>query len=388
MVKQISFKNYKLFKKKQTLELRPITILIGKNNSGKSAITKLPTMIASSLTGKSSAPLNWVNKISDDSNDTIELGASFEDLVYNRQSIGNIEIGISNFLNDIDSQSTKNLQTLEVIVAKSEILEYRLNGIEKDVSTTKFKGFLPKGKKIEGLSLNIDYIGAFRAIPKSNYSSDNEEFSKIGIDGRNAYQTLIQDFFYDNLLIPKISQWYENNFETWKIEVLKIDAKTEIIYQVTISNKDIVPINITNVGQGIHQVLPLIVRSYIIDEEPVLIIIEEPETHLHPAIHGNLAERFVNSFQEDSNKNYLIETHSQNFVLRMRRLVAEGKLSKDDLAIYYVDFDEQKQESSLKLIEVDGLGRVSFWPEGIFNETLTETIGIRTAQTSSKQHGN
>lgn len=57
--------------------------------------------------------------------------------------------------------------------------------------------------------------------------------------------------------------------------------------------------------------------------EPTLIVVEEPETHLHPAAHGDLAERFVDSFIEDSNKRYLIETHSQNFVLRLRRLIAE-----------------------------------------------------------------
>ena len=52
MINKISFKNYKLFKEKQTLELKPITILIGKNNSGKSAVLKLMTLIEGALGGK------------------------------------------------------------------------------------------------------------------------------------------------------------------------------------------------------------------------------------------------------------------------------------------------------------------------------------------------
>ena len=52
MINKISFKNYKLFKEKQTLELKPITILIGKNNSGKSAVLKLPVLITSGLEGE------------------------------------------------------------------------------------------------------------------------------------------------------------------------------------------------------------------------------------------------------------------------------------------------------------------------------------------------
>ncbi len=45
MITKIKFKNYKLFKQTQTLEIKPITILIGKNSSGKTAVLKLPTLI-------------------------------------------------------------------------------------------------------------------------------------------------------------------------------------------------------------------------------------------------------------------------------------------------------------------------------------------------------
>jgi len=102
---------------------------------------------------------------------------------------------------------------------------------------------------------------------------------------------------------------------------------------------------------------------------------------LHPAAHGSLAQRFVESL-EDKNKSYLIEAHSENLVLRMRRLIAEGLLNKDDLGVYYVHFDEYTKESSLQLIDVDEEGEVSWWPEGIFSESLNEVIQIRNAQKS------
>ena len=242
-----------------------------------------------------------------------------------------------------------------------------------------FKGFLLNGKKIEGLNISIDYLGAIRIEPESDYIFSNHEYDKIGLKGQNAYPILIDDFVNSGQLISKVSNWYKSNFENWQLQVVRsqtIDKK----YEIAISNSVLNSINIKQTGQGIHQVLPLIVRSYMGDIEPTLIIIEEPETHLHPAAHGNLAERFVDSFLENKNKNYLIETHSQNFVLRMRRLVAEGKLKPEDLVIYYVDFDDEINESKLESIEVDEFGRVKFWPEGIFSETLDETIAIRTAQ--------
>ncbi len=110
---------------------------------------------------------------------------------------------------------------------------------------------------------------------------------------------------------------------------------------------------------------------------------EQPELHLHPGAHGNLAELFAKTSNE-KNKNYLIETHSKNFILRIRRLIAEGKFNKDNLALYWVDFDEEKNTSSLVKINVDELGRVDYWPENVFSESLDETIALRTAQKQRK----
>jgi predicted ATPase len=82
-------------------------------------------------------------------------------------------------------------------------------------------------------------------------------------------------------------------FEGWGIEIKKIES-SEIKYEVVLEN-GLSSINIKQTGQGIHQVLPLIVRSYMLETEPTLIVVEEPETHLHPAAHGDLAQRFVDS---------------------------------------------------------------------------------------------
>ncbi len=372
MINEISFKNFKVFKAKQTLVLRPITVLIGKNNSGKSAVLRLPTLIAAGLRGES---FNWKNKVGEDSNNIVELGSNFEDLVYNRNAIFQLELGISN-------HNTK----IEVIFLKEEgIVEYSYNGKKIDLLANKPVGLLIGGKQFDNLKLNIDYLGAIRAKPQSVYTSTNQAFDKIGIDGKNAYQILIQDFKGDNTLVNKVSEWYKTNLEGWKLQVIPVKT-TETKYEVAISNSALEAINIQQTGQGIHQVLPIVVRSFIPEKEPTLIIIEEPETHLHPAAHAILAQRLVESYLEDNNKTYLLETHSQNMVLRFRRLVAEGKMSKDDLAIYYVDFDEEKNESTLKKIEVDEGGGVEWWPAGIFGETNLETRAIYNAQLNDSKN--
>ncbi|MCE2963711.1 MAG: DUF3696 domain-containing protein [Chitinophagales bacterium] len=369
MVSQINFKNFKLFKNWQTLEIKPITILIGKNNSGKTAVLKLPTMIGESLRGNFSEPISLNSKVN--------IGKKYDELFYSQDILADT----------LDFEILDKFEKIKISlngVYKSgniEIKSYNFNDENIKITKSNIKGF--KYSKLKHLNLNFDYIEAFREYPKDGFTTDfYGKIDTIGISGINAFKLLSLHRKENNsLIISKISNWFKENFEGWGLEVkpFTISSSTEG-FDFVLSNDKIKNINILNTGSGIRQVLPLIVRSYMPVEEETLIIIEEPESHLHPAAHGNLAQRFVESYLEDYNKRYLIETHSQNFVLRMRRLVAEGILNPDDLAIYYVDYDEEEFASNLKRIEVDEIGRVSFWPEGIFSETLDETIGIRTAQ--------
>lgn len=75
-------------------------------------------------------------------------------------------------------------------------------------------------------------------------------------------------------------------------------------------------------------------------------------------------------------------------MLRLIRLIVEGKLSKDDLAIYYVGFDKEKNESSLREIEIDENGGIpnNDWPEGIFNEVSKETRAIYNFQLNNRRN--
>ena len=185
-------------------------------------------------------------------------------------------------------------------------------------------------------------------------------------------------------MIKKVSNWFKNNFEGWGIEVQK-DIQQPNYYLELSKDNPRININITNVGEGMSQVLPLVVRAYYKADKPTTIIMEQPELHLHPGAHGNLAELFVNSLSDDKNKRYLIETHSQNFILRVRRLIAEGKFNYNDLALYWIDFDEEKNVSSLKEIKVNELGKVvDYWPENVFSESLDESIALRAAQIQKK----
>ena len=375
MINKLTFKNYKPFKEQQELELKQITVLIGKNSSGKSAVAKLPTLIENSLKGDFYGPLLLEN-------DDIELGAEFKDLVFGRTRTGFVEFGMhsgNEVLNVVVGSGTGTKDLPQVFEWR---LQNQYGSFEMDMNE-KYKGFILQSKKpefmIRNITLNVDYFGPFRIQPERQYSRKiSTKIEKVGVTGEYAYQLLIQNVLsIEKSLIEKVSDWYKKNFEGWGI---KINEDLAPFYQIELTrNKGALNINIVDVGQGMSQALPLVVRALMPTVEDTLIIIEQPELHLHPAAHGELAELFVDSLKEGS-KRYLIETHSQNFVLRLRRLIADGTLNHNDFALYFVDFDEETGTSNLKPIIVDELGEVDFWPENIFNESLDEVLAIRRAQ--------
>jgi len=367
MISEIQFTNYKIFKEKQSLKLKPITVLLGKNNSGKSAIVKLPLLIGDLLKNE---PINWKIKVGSDSINSVELGSAFKDLVYNRSKIGTL--GLSMIADE---------ERIDCLFNQEDALfELKLNESRIDLCNEHYMTIPSKKLDLSKFRFNTDYIGAIRVSPDGDYQNSAERFDKIGINGQNAYPILIQDFENNSVLINKISRWYSEKFEGWGIKIKKFES-SEIKYELVLEN-GLLNINIKQTGQGIHQVLPLIVRTYMPEKEPTLIVVEEPETHLHPAAHGDLAQRFVESVLEDKNKRYLIETHSQNFVLRIRRLIAEDVLSNDDFALYFTEYDQNTRSSRLKQIEIDSKGNIlnDDWPNGIFSEASIEVRGILNAQ--------
>jgi predicted ATPase len=395
MITKISFSNFKLFKEKQELLLKPITVLIGKNNSGKTAVLKLPTLVSNSLSGS----FNEAIKINDKTNGFVNIASEYRDLVYNRELKpgDTVDFEISNNIhNQIFKQLNVKIELPFDEIKDKPIVrdwEYLENSqlTYKNKKTDSFKGFVNTSYAVEDMKLNFDYIEALREKPQEEYSFDSSEINKIGLKGENAYQILIKDkVIGTGEILKEVSNWYKENFENWAIEIIEdqIVNSNKMKFSFCLSNSSIKQINIINTGQGINQALPLITRSYMKDEEPVIIIVEEPESHLHPAAHGNLAQRFVESIIEDDNKRYLIETHSENFILRLQNLIADPDFpfTQDDIQIYYVDYDENKQESVLKTILIEEDGEIEDWPENVFNENVDEVFKLRRNQKKRREN--
>ena len=100
------------------------------------------------------------------------------------------------------------------------------------------------------------------------------------------------------------------------------------------------------------------------------VLIEEPEIHLHPKAQAELASVLVEE-AKSSGKQMVLTTHSEHFAGRLLTLVAEGKLSADELAICSFEKDETGVCSATE-VEVTDMGQVKGGLKGFFETDLDE----------------
>lgn len=131
--------------------------------------------------------------------------------------------------------------------------------------------------------------------------------------------------------------------------------------------------DLTHVGVGVSQVLPILVLSLLSDKGST-IIFEQPELHLHPRVQTRLADFFVSMISLD--KQCVIETHSEYLInrLRFRSAVSKDNLIPENVVVYFAEQD--KGHSKYKQITINKYGVIPDWPIGFFDESeaLSEEI--------------
>jgi hypothetical protein len=425
----LSFENYRTFRHEEHLAIRPLTVLIGRNSSGKSAIARLPLLLRRALSPDAQAPLELEF-------DGLDFGASFLDLVHNRVPTRGITFGatVSNgtmsysfqatvgYWDEYRMQGVRAFQfrdSDEQLIALEwnrqgdpvgEGLRYRdilASGGAPSEMLVGFRGLLPMREDLipgnadaktvirvrvasiggyaalqESLS-RVVYLGPFREAPPREMRLPESAIRDVGLRGGNAARVLADDMLrHGSGVLRRVGDWYRDHLGGFTLDLVREGQSFSVVLHPP--DDPTVAVSLSDAGVGLSQVLPVIVQHELDragGRSGGLDIVEQPELHLHPGAHGDLADLYVEAVGRGQTR-FLIETHSENFVLRLRRRIAEGTLRPDQVALYWID-DDAAAQPRVRPVAIDEKGNVDFWPKGVFAEDFEEVKAIRMAQRGS-----
>ncbi len=398
--------NYKPFKAATHLELRPLTLIFGKNSSGKSAALRLLPLIFRALAPRSAAfPLQV---------DEINYGPSFTDLVHGRLPHGqasffvrladagdefDLAATVQNFQRISPGHSPINLPRVAHLALRSAT-EIELNWQPSndviphygEMGPIPFRGLLPDAQgglnnlqwqtindwreRLRKFEASFTHLGPFRAPVKRIFESAQQ--TPLGFDGAGAPGYLASN----PPLLSKVAQWYQQHLDGWSVDV----NNNGVAFECNLLRGG-TSVNMADVGEGMQQVLPIVVQQMLrqlSDDGPFIDLIEQPELHLHTAAQAPLGDLLLETAKQGCGQ-VIVETHSENLLLRVRRRIAEGA-DPELVALYWVD-DHQDGTSSIKRIHIDANGALAWWQEGVFSEGFEEVRAMNRAVRAKNQAG-
>jgi len=138
-------------------------------------------------------------------------------------------------------------------------------------------------------------------------------------------------------------------------------------------------VKLTDVGFGVSQLLPALVQAFY-GPPGSTVWLEQPEVHLHPRVQAELADAFIAAVQARENGSprhaqLVVESHSEHFLNRIQRRVAEGTLAAEDVAVYFCRRGEAQAE--MEPLRLNEYGEIENWPENFFGDEMAD-IAART----------
>ena len=356
MISSLRLINFKPFEN-QFLLLRPLTLLSGLNSTGKSSVLQslllLRQSYQQSLLLEMGLGLNGDLVRIGTAQDALFEGAGKEDpigfdLVWENGMQG---IWRFNYDREVDVLNLASLP-LDQEIYKSSLF-----------------------------SNNFHYLHAERIGPRPFNEISDYQVRQLGQLGtRGEYTAYFLSIYRDkdipngNLSHPKAKSWnLSNQVEAWIGEVspgtrLKIAPKTDVdLISLQYFHGDGNPYRATNVGFGISYTLPIIV-AVLASPPGTLILIENPEAHLHPKGQAKMGELLA--LAASSGVQIVIETHSDHVLNGIRLAVHGRQLDPKDVQLHYFQRQEKEGLAFTEVVspQIDHNGRIDQWPDGFFDE--------------------
>ncbi|WP_459208361.1 DUF3696 domain-containing protein [Pseudomonas sp. MLB6B] len=248
---------------------------------------------------------------------------------------------------------------------------------------------------------SLKYLGPLRNEPQAMYQAfDLSEPTRVGLKGeytaavlhinsntRIRYPRVREqpegkiaiDFRYDTLAVA-CTEWLTYLGVVTSVRTTdRGKLGYEVLVRTTTEDKWQ---DLTHVGVGVSQVLPIVVMALLSSDDDILIF-EQPELHLHPKVQSRLADFFIAI--SSGTKQCIIETHSEYVINRLRLRIAQ---SRDDVirsrsSILFVE--KNKGQGSFQSINITPYGAIPVWPADFFDQTDNEVESILIEASNKKR---
>lgn len=216
----------------------------------------------------------------------------------------------------------------------------------------------------------INFISSFRYHPQRTYYETTRMNLRVGKSGEDYINQLM---LWQTGKAPEFEQLLTIMRELSLLHDIRgrrlEGGRFEMVVKV---NREGIPASLNDVGFGISQFLPVIVADLQLGGASTLFV-AQPEIHLHPAVQAQFGDYMVKQVQA-YNKNYVIETHSEYLLNRVRLAIVKNEIPADDVTVYYL----QNTGDSVQIhsLEFTPDGRILNAPEDFFRTYQMDVMNI------------
>lgn len=366
-------------------QLAPLTLLTGFNAAGKSSLVQ-----AIGLLRQTAIESEWGTELKLNGQ-SVQLGTMFDAIDRNAGGEGfSLGIGVSTaecVWTVAAEERTKRLEApiTKIVMTKAGVTR-EWEG--SDLRTTRLHRLVPEGLADADLEMftaihnaltNIVYLGAERIGPREVYlAQSSQDRPDVGTRGELTPWCLEQFAEEPANLGVKLEgvtptvkltvrAWMDRLFPGSDYQIRRVDGANLISMSIRTTPRGDY-FRPTNVGFGLTHVLPVLVAGITARPGDVLVI-ENPETHLHPAGQSDIG--YFLALASSAGTQVILETHSDHVLNGIRRAVKDGALSQANVKILFFSSDigdDRQAHTNINHIAIEEGGRVSDWPDGFFDQ--------------------
>lgn len=227
---------------------------------------------------------------------------------------------------------------------------------------------------------SFEYLSAERISPQTTYSSIAQDLL-LGMHGENALNFLekygdsieVSNVFLNDSknksLLYYVNHWMEKMFKGFSLQLSQILDADAVSLRYKEKSRDHVSnaYRPVNVGFGITYVLPIVIALLKAEKEG-LILIENPEAHLHPKAQRIMGELLAKAAQTGAQ--IIVETHSDHILNGIRICAKKQEILPEQIKIFFFMKEDvgSKYNVNIYAPEMDNEGNIDIWPEGFFDE--------------------